>query len=266
MTIMVGWPTIDKSVDNFIYRTVKLFYLSNMIDLTLYCNCIFQRPAREQQFNQINLICHADSLDIESRKKYQDLGYQFDDQGDNISYLNRDLGDLTGLYWVWKNSHHDWIGTNQYRRFWDEKTIEQVGLKSNTLYVYYIDLEYNTLRQFVHHHGKVLPQLLYEAARFDNINMTKEIVMSMEYINYLYGCNMFFCERELFNRVCQPFFEIIMEIYQGSKYALPYIDLGTHSPQRGIAFLAERVLTLILKNKEYYIGNINIQPIPVRVV
>jgi hypothetical protein len=234
-------------------------------DLTLYCNSTPTLLPKQSQFNQINLICNSHSLTDQQRTNFRTNGYQFDDIGDNISYLNQDLGDLTGLYWVWKNTSHEWVGTNQYRRFWNEQQINKIGLRSNTVYVYDIRLDFiNTLKQFVLHHGVILPQMLYEAASHGTIDMTREVVMSMEKIDYVYACNMFFCERKLFDEICQKFFEIMMEIYQGSKYALPYIDTGRH--RRGIAFLAERVLTLMFKEKQYYFGNMNIQPIDVRVV
>lgn len=47
-----------------------------------------------------------------------DLGYQGDDSGDNISEVNPLFGELTGIYWVWKNDiTSDVIGVCHYRRF-----------------------------------------------------------------------------------------------------------------------------------------------------
>lgn len=39
-----------------------------------------------------------------------------DDQGDNISGLNPYYNELTGLYWVWKNTDHEYSGICHYRR------------------------------------------------------------------------------------------------------------------------------------------------------
>lgn len=48
----------------------------------------------------------------------QDLGYTGDDTGDNISALNCYYGELTGIYWVWKNyPGNDNVGICHYRRF-----------------------------------------------------------------------------------------------------------------------------------------------------
>lgn len=52
------------------------------------------------------------------REKADDLGYLGDNTGDNISDLNEFFGELTGLYWIWKNYEgQENIGINHYRRF-----------------------------------------------------------------------------------------------------------------------------------------------------
>lgn len=48
----------------------------------------------------------------------EDLGYQGDDTGDNISELNKYYSELTGLYYIWKNVHNlEYVGTCHYRRY-----------------------------------------------------------------------------------------------------------------------------------------------------
>lgn len=48
----------------------------------------------------------------------EDLGYLGDDTEDNISKSNIFYGELTGLYWVWKNFHNaDNVGICHYRRY-----------------------------------------------------------------------------------------------------------------------------------------------------
>ena len=48
----------------------------------------------------------------------EDFGYAGDDTGDNISDQNCYYGELTGVYWVWKNIRtEDYVGICHYRRY-----------------------------------------------------------------------------------------------------------------------------------------------------
>lgn len=52
------------------------------------------------------------------RACHDSLGYQGDDNGDNISRLNPYYAELSGAYWVWKNvTDADYIGICHYRRY-----------------------------------------------------------------------------------------------------------------------------------------------------
>ena len=52
------------------------------------------------------------------RELSQDLGYLGDNTGEHISDLNPYYGELTGLYWIWRNeTEADVIGICHYRRF-----------------------------------------------------------------------------------------------------------------------------------------------------
>lgn len=49
--------------------------------------------------------------------------YTGDDSGENISYKNLYYSELTGIYWVWKNTNHEITGSCHYRRFFTAKPL-----------------------------------------------------------------------------------------------------------------------------------------------
>lgn len=56
-------------------------------------------------------------IHVGSTLSKKDLGFQRDDEGDNISEKNGKYCELTGVYWAWKNLDADYIGLVHYRRY-----------------------------------------------------------------------------------------------------------------------------------------------------
>ena len=61
----------------------------------------------------------------------ESIGYQRDDEGDNISNLNPYFCELTGFYWAWKNLKEDYIGLVHYRRLFtmNGRTLTESDIK-----------------------------------------------------------------------------------------------------------------------------------------
>jgi hypothetical protein len=56
-------------------------------------------------------------------------GMAGDDTGDSISEKNKYFSELTGIYWVWKNTKHDVTGCCHYRRYFSASEEEPADLK-----------------------------------------------------------------------------------------------------------------------------------------
>lgn len=231
-----------------------------MNNLTLYCNCFINCYNLHTQFNQKNLICGSSLLPLEIKQKLTEYNYLLDDTGDNISHLNPVVGDLTGLYWIWKNTNDEYVGTNQYRRFWNDDVTNSLLLEENTIYISKpIEFAPKSLsQQLVESHGIFGMHVLTRAAHLGKIPLNEEMVNSLYHLTGLSPCNMFFGHRDIFNKLCEVLFSIILEIYEGSKYALN--DTGYQS--RSLAFLSERILNVIYFYSTYFFGEkVKIKPV-----
>lgn len=235
-----------------------------MRDLVLYCNCFPGHAARIRQFQQRDLMCHAANLAPDTRQQLRDSGWCFDDQGDNISGLNPWLGDLTGLYWVWRNTQDEWVGTNQYRRSYDDSDVAAIVPSQHKLWISnWVHFPFSLRQQYQQCHGDTGLHVLWEAARQNRIPFTCDMVQQLDNITAISPCNMFFAHRTVFDRVCEILFDIILELHDGVKYMLPYLPPGPDGRvhPRMLAFIAERSLTLIYHNARHFLGDIEVTPI-----
>jgi hypothetical protein len=195
-------------------------------------------------------------------------GYILDDTFQNVSHLNNLLGDLTGLYWIWKNTNEEFVGTNQYRRFYDDHELKTLfPLDKKTLYVSdFVTFRISVWDQYIASHGDLGMKLLKKAISLNNVSIDERMFNSLFHTNKLSTCNTFFAHKTLFDKVCQILFDIIFELYRGSKYLLEFTQFGIHTgrnpnDKRLLAFLAERILNIIYFNSNYFLGINNIVPI-----
>lgn len=242
-----------------------------MKDLTLYCQCFPGHENKDTQFNQKNLICGSYKLDPENKAALSQKNFLFDDQGDNISHLNTWLGDLTGLYWVWKNTNDQILGTNQYRRFYDTAFIDNIEFDKNTIYISSPQVfEMSAYQQYVMHHTEMGMLVLAEAIKQQKIPFKPEMFDLLRNRNYVVSCNMFFCDRPLFDKICEILFSTVFEIYEGTKYSLPFIQPVGNDKKvqtRMIAFLGERINTMMFTYSQHFFGkDVKIVAVPWRMI
>lgn len=235
--------------------------MGHNINYTFYCNCFGNNLNRRFQFNQKNLMCSSFNISEQRRAELKNKSFYFDDVGDNISNLNLWLGDLTGLYWVWKNTDDEIVGTNQYRRFWKDEQIKNIKFNKNTLYISQpVVFDVAVSEQYIYWHKDLGLNILYEFVKQKRSSEDMKMIRRLNEINFVSTCNMFFCDRELFNKVCSVLFEIVIEIYHGIKYSLPYIQ--PQGQTRMLAYLSERILTLLyLEEKRFFGNSVNIETV-----
>lgn len=238
------------------------------MNLTLYCNSFEGKKPLHTQCNQKTLMCGSYYLSDPIKQDCINNGYILDDTFQNVSHLNNLLGDLTGLYWIWKNTNEEFVGTNQYRRFYDDHELKPLfPLDKKTLYVSdFVTFRMSVWDQYIASHGDLGMKLLKKAISLNNVSIDERMFNSLFLTNKLSTCNTFFAHKTLFDKVCHILFDIIFELYRGSKYLLEFTQFGVHSgrdpnDKRLLAFLAERILNIIYFNSNYFLGINNIVPI-----
>lgn len=192
-----------------------------------------------------------------------DLGYMGDDTGISISEKNCYYGELTGLYWLWKNYHDvDIIGICHYRRYFVnedrtmmtqadyEAVMEQYDmLVSNEMdagepYLDYFGKAHN--REDMVKAGEVIRELYpddYEA-----------FTQVMQEASYYYG-NLCVTKKQIFDDYCAWLFGIFEELEKR-------VDVSGYDTyhQRLYGFLSEELLRVYIRAKGLNVkaGNIGI--------
>ena len=160
------------------------------------------------------------------------LGYQCDNEGDNISSLNPYYCELTGLYWAWKNLECDYLGLVHYRRYFTATRQSY----SETVDMNDIILSKSELQDLLEESDVIVPkkrkyyiETLYShyAHTHDanHLDVTRQIVSELrpDYIDAFdrvmkqrsgYMFNMFIMSKENVAAYCEWLFPIIDELYK----------------------------------------------------
>ena len=163
-------------------------------------------------------------------KDKENIGYQRDCDGENISDKNQFYCELTGLYWAWKNLDNNYIGLSHYRRHFscekviphnedekfkvllNEKQAEEI-LKNTDIILpkkrkYYIENLYDHYKHTMH---------------IETLDETRKIIEE-KYTKYLpefdklhkrtsaHMFNMFIMKKEYLNMYCEWLFDILFEL------------------------------------------------------
>lgn len=181
------------------------------------------------------------------RNGKDNFGYCSDDDGDNISSKNPYFCELTGLYWMWKQSEADILGLCHYRRYFvnekgnllEKDEIESI-LKDYDLIIPYFStsLLKNVYEDYDNeHYGKDL-----DLCRDLIEKMTPEYLDAYDkviYGNSLCHYNMFIAKKEIIDGYCEWVFPILFELEKEIN-AKDYDDYR----KRVYGFLTERLFNV----------------------
>lgn len=203
----------------------------------------FQIPSNLKQFQVLQV----------GAENNEDLGYLKDNQGDNISKWNSYFCELTGMYWIWKNSDEKYVGLCHYRRYF---------AKQNKI------MEISELNRLLEGYDMITPRVVKFATSvyrqygysdqhnledFDcMVNVIKEkcpeYVADLEKVmkeNYFYPFNMMYLKKELYDEYCEWLFGILFELEK----RIPYTTYKGQK-KRVFGFLSERLLLVWIKRNK----------------
>jgi hypothetical protein len=206
----------------------------------------------------------AFNYDNDLKKELQNTNYIFDDTDNNISHLNHVFGSTTGLYWVWKNANHDIVGQNTYRLGWGNY-FNNTKYVDNAIYVpSAIDITknayINTMNIYHHYgycHGYNSIIYLQNIATQNDLWLSSNMIENLKTETFLYPYNMFIAKKNIFDKICQLWFEIVSYFY------ISFYDIIPNDQQfRIIDFLSERIFHIIFTNINQLIENVKIITVP----
>ena len=217
----------------------------------LYWCCMDNHPPRfTSAFPMQATIAGATYLSDDRRAYYIGENFTLDDSGDNISCLNPWFGDLTVLYWAWKNTNHEYLGVCQYRRPWNEGGL--ASSEENVLYVPPAAIFASVEQQYMDCHSAFnAPAFSRELASKGKIPLSYEMVDNAWKQQRFHGCNMARGPKHLFDKYCEIVFATMMPLWEEHQDLCKTL---TGYQQRSIAFAAERLITAIVLNGDYFFG------------
>lgn len=184
------------------------------------------------------------------RTKADNLGFLGDDTGDNISHLNPNFCELTGMYWLWKNYHDaDYIGICHYRRYlinekgavFEEKELEQLLQRYDIITTKLLTLTCSYEDGFsANHHRKDL--LTTGSVIHEKYPEYWDTFNELLHGPHTYFGNIFITSRDIYERYCQWLFDILFAVQKQTDFT-GYNDYQ----KRLFGFLSEFLQTVWIR-------------------
>lgn len=205
------------------------------------------------------------------------LGYQPDNEGDNISIKNPHFCELTCHYWAWKNLKNvDIVGLNHYRRYFDfKKKWPQFSADKHFIPTDVFlkqDYQFPDLETMLKKYDIILPIARHwrvsNTQQYANYHIAKDWEMlrqiikdrspqyipafekTMDHSNKSVGYNMFITYWEHFDAYSKWLFDILFEVER----RVPPIDDPVQS--RIYGYMSERLINVFCEHYHLRINHI----------
>ncbi len=212
--------------------------------------------ATHKKFNVPNLNGYcALQVGAEGKEKY---GYLRDNIGNHISGKNANYCELTGLYWIWKNTDDSYKGLVHYRRYFGRNNLSN-KISDICSYEYLLNClkSVDIVLPYVEYFKQnAKEEILLHCCTEEIFDKLRQIIET-KYPDYIETYdryfnenkaslfNMLFCKREIFDAYCEWLFSILFVLEKQVNLA----KLNTYQ-QRLYGFLSERLLNVwVIKNK-----------------
>lgn len=212
--------------------------------------------ATHKKFNVPNLNGYcALQVGAEGKEKY---GYLRDNIGNHISGKNANYCELTGLYWIWKNTDDSYKGLVHYRRYFGRNNLSN-KISDICSYEYLLNClkSVDIVLPYVEYFKQnAKEEILLHCCTEEIFDKLRQIIET-KYPDYIETYdryfnenkaslfNMLFCKGEIFDAYCEWLFSILFVLEKQVDLA----KLNTYQ-QRLYGFLSERLLNVwVIKNK-----------------
>ena len=178
--------------------------------------------------------------------------------GNHISGKNANYCELTGLYWIWKNTDDSYKGLVHYRRYFGRNNLSN-KISDICSYEYLLNClkSVDIVLPYVEYFKQnAKEEILLHCCTEEIFDKLRQIIET-KYPDYIETYdryfnenkaslfNMLFCKREIFDAYCEWLFSILFVLEKQVDLA----KLNTYQ-QRLYGFLSERLLNVwVIKNK-----------------
>lgn len=175
-----------------------------------------------------------------------------DDTGDNISELNREVNEMTAIYWAWKNydklGNPDFIGLCHYRRLFNFAHLVNKPFKKSS-YLKSTGNTFNTVSKYLQQDTFIVRTPVYgHDLLINNLKAFQSIVnLSNNYHPKLFNAynefiqekqyycnNMFVMSREDFFAYCEEIFPIMFDMLSNKNRGPLFLDAIQSIEKSGI--------------------------------